>query len=70
MEREAECVNKGRQQVSLQENRVNDRKEMAGDCRPKTVCDKSLLNTEDSMTATWKGKKTEDARGEEEEDTG
>lgn len=53
---------KGRQQVSLQENRVNDRREMAGDCRPKTVCDESFLITEDSMTATWKGKETEDAK--------
>lgn len=31
METETVCVNKGRQQVRLQENRENDRKEMAGD---------------------------------------
>lgn len=29
MGRETVCVNNGRQQVSLQENRVNDRKEIA-----------------------------------------
>ncbi len=28
VERETECMNRGRQQVSLQENRVNDRKKM------------------------------------------
>lgn len=75
-------VNTGRQQVSLQENRVNDRKEMAGDMAVELMCIGEavfgkLLST---LDLNYRDRKQHDGdtekkdsrgcEGEEEEDSG